>query len=207
MTKRLVLLAVFGLFLGAGAVGAFKYLPERRRPLPDPPAVATQIREVARLETLDVSVYKKVRFAPDPEASGSDSLWGDVFAWAKYTLRGAEGRAVVFATAHLGLDLDRFGADSVLVVGRNALVVLPPIKVQVELLPGETEVIGSNLDSQETARLFDKAKGAFEREVRADPALNRRARESAQRAIRALLVTLGFEQVQFVEALPKASAT
>ncbi|MGC4121904.1 MAG: DUF4230 domain-containing protein [Myxococcales bacterium] len=206
MVKRLVLLAVFALFLGVGAVAAFKYLPERAKPLPDPPAVVTQIREVARLETLDVAIYKKVRFAPEP-APGSDSLWGDVLSWASYTLRGAEGRAIVFATAHLGLDLEQFGPESVRVVGRTALVVLPPIRVQIELKPGETEVIGSNLDSQETAKLFDKAKGAFEAEVRADPVLNRRARDSAQRAIRALLVTLGFEQVQFVDVLPAASAT
>jgi hypothetical protein len=201
VTKRLILLATFGLFIGVGAVAAWRYLPERMRPLPDPPAVATQIREVARLETLDVSVYKKVRFAPDP--TSADSFFGDVVAWAKYTLRGAEGRAVVFATAHLGLDLERFGPESVLVVGRSVLVVLPPIRVQIELKPGETEVIGSNLDSQETARLFDKAKGAFEAEVGADPVLNRRARDFSQRAIRALLITLGFEQVRFVDVLPR----
>ncbi len=201
MIKRLILLAVFGLFLGVGAVAAWRFLPGRRQPLPDPPAVATQIREVARLETLEVTVYKKVRFAPDPSA-GTESLWGDVFAWAKYTLRAAEGKAVVFATAHLGLDLERFGPQNVLVVGRTALVVLPPIRVQIELKPGETEVIGSNLDSQETAELFDRAKAALEQEVRADAALNRKARDSAQRAIRALLVTLGFEQVQFVDVLP-----
>jgi hypothetical protein len=198
--RRLMAIAVFGLFLGAGAIAAWRLLPPRARPLPDPPAVAVQVRELARLETLEVALYKKIRFAPEPV--GTDSLWGDVFAWAKFSLRSPEGRAIVFGRAHLGLDLDRLGPESVRVVGRTAFLALPPVKVQVELEPGETEVIDSNLDSKETAQLFELAKVAFEREVKADAALNRRARESAQRSIRALLLTLGFEEVQFVSALP-----
>jgi len=41
--------------------------------------------------------------------------------------------------------------------------------VKVELRPAETEIIGSNLDSKETAELFERARTAFEREVAADP--------------------------------------
>ena len=199
--RRLIPISLLGLFIGIGGVVAFRFIPERARPLPDPPAVAVRIREVARLETLDVSLYKKIRFAPEP--AGTDSFWGDVFAWAKFSIRNAEGRAIVFADAHLGLDLERIGPESLLVVGRTAFLVLPPIRVQVELKPGETEVIGSNLDSAETAKLFELAKDAFERETRSDAVLNRRARDSAQRSIRALLLTLGFDEVQFVDVLPK----
>ena len=72
--------------------------------------------------------------------------------------------------------------------------------------PGETEIIGSNLDSAETARLLELAQQAFEREVRADRALRERARTSAERAIRGMLRTLGFTEVQFVEALGGGSA-
>ena len=63
------------------------------------------------------------------------------------------------------------------------------------------------LDSAETAGLFELAKTAFEREVEADRALRERARASAERQVRALLVTLGFAAVHFVEALPGAPAT
>jgi hypothetical protein len=174
-------------------------------PLPDPPAVAVRIREVARLETLDVALYKKVTFAPEP--SPADSLWGDVAGWLRHTFRTPRGKAIVFADAHLGLDLARLDASSVRISDRDAWVVLPPIRVQVELRPGETEVIGSNLDSAETARLLELAKAAFEREVGADRALRERARASAERQVRALLTTLGFRDVHFVDALPTRPAS
>jgi hypothetical protein len=66
------------------------------------------------------------------------------------------------------------------------------------------EALGSNLDSAETARLLELAKVAFEREVEADRGLRERARASAERQIRALLTTLGFAAVHFVETLPSA---
>jgi hypothetical protein len=201
--RRLLALVLLGLAAGAGAVLAWRLAP-RGPALPDPPAVALRIREVARLETLEVSLYKKIDFAPGPTPAGS--FWGDVLAWARYTLRPPRGRAIVFANARVGLDLDRLGPGSLRVSGREAWVVLPPLRVTVELLPGETEVIGSNLDSAETARLFDLAKGAFEREVAADPRLAERARGSAERAILGLLLGLGFTGVHFVGALPGAGA-
>ena len=49
---------------------------------------------------------------------------------------------------------------------------------QVALRPGETEVLDSNLDSQETAALFEAAQDAFRREVEGDAALRARARSS-----------------------------
>jgi hypothetical protein len=86
-------------------------------------------------------------------------------------------------------------------------VVLPPLRTTVEIRPGDTEVIGSNLDSAETARLLQLAKDAFEREVDADRALRERARGSAERAIRGLLLGLGFADVRFVDRLPAAPAS
>lgn len=202
--RRLVTLLLFGLAVGAGVGLALRAW--RRAPgLPDPPAVATQIREVARLETLEVSLYKKVSFAPEP--SPADSLWGDVAGWLRHTFRTPRGKAIVFAVARLGLDLSRLDASSVRVQEREVYVVLPPLRAVVELRPDETEVIGSNLDSAETARLFELAKVAFEREVEADRALRARARASAERQVRALLVTLGFAAVHFVDTLPGSPAT
>jgi hypothetical protein len=197
--RRLLALVVLGLAIGVGA-GAALRAGRRAVAMPDPPAVAVRIREVARLETLEVALYKKVSFAPEP--SEADTFWGDVAGWLRHTFRAPRGKAIVFATARLGLDLSRLDASSVRVADRDVWVVLPPVRATVELRPDETEIVGSTLDSAETARLFDLAKTAFEREVEADRSLRERARGSAERQVRALLVTLGFSTVHFVDALP-----
>jgi hypothetical protein len=202
--RRLLSLLLLGLSIGVGlglALRAFRRAPE----VPDPPAVLTQIREVARLETLEVTLYKKVSFAPEP--SPADSLWGDVAGWMRHTFSAPRGKAIVFAVARLGLDLSKLDASSVKVEDREVYVVLPPLRAVVELRPEDTEIVGSNLDSAETARLFDLAKVAFQREVEADAALRAKARAAAERQVRALLVTLGFKAVHFVDALPGPATT
>jgi len=199
--RRLFPLLAAGLAVGAG-LGLALRLGASRPPLPDPPSVALRVREVARLETLEVSLYKKVAYAPEPVPAGS--FWGDVLGWARHALRPPQGRAIVFAEAHLGLDLGRIGPESLRVAGREVWVALPPLVATIELLPGETEIIGSNLDSAETARLLELARIAFEREVVADARLRERARGSAERALRGLLLGLGFSEVHFVDALPRS---
>jgi hypothetical protein len=202
--RRLLALLVLGLAVGLGlgvALRAFRRAP----PPPDPPAVVVQIREVARLETLEVNLYKKVTFSPEP--APADSTWGDVAGWMRHTFAAPRGKAIVFAIARLGLDLSKLDASAVKVQDREVWVVLPPLRATVELKPDETEVIGSNLDSAETARLFELAKVAFEREVESDAVLRAKARKSAEREVRALLVTLGFRAVHFVDALPGGPAT
>ena len=197
--KRLLLgvgvLAAFGL----GAL-AFKLLSTPSPAMVDPPSVLVQLREVARLETLDVSLYKKVSFEPDPQQAAT--LWGELALWAKQALRSPRGRAILFADVHLGLEVSKLDQRSLWIHGSTVEVVLPPVTAKVELKPGETEVIASNLDSQETAELFQRAKQAFEAEVLADPKLKRRARASAEKSVRTLLLTLGFREVRFVEQLP-----
>jgi hypothetical protein len=157
--------------------------------------VVTQIREVAQLETLHVALYKKVSFSPEP--TPADGFWGDVAGWLRHTFRTPQGKAIVFADAELGLDLSKLGPESLRVDGRKVDVRLPPVLVEVVLRPADTEIIGSNLDSGETARLFELARAAFEREVQADAGLRQRARGSAERAVRGLLLSLGFEEVRF----------
>jgi hypothetical protein len=196
--RRALALLLLGVAAGAGAVLAARLA--RRPSLPDAPAVALQIREVARLEALEVSLYKKISFAPEPTPAGS--FWGDVFSWVRYAVRAPRGRAIVFAYARLGLDLSHLGPGNVKVAGGEAWIALPPLGVEVAIRPGETEVIDSNLDSAETARLLELAKVAFEREVSADARLRERARSSAERALRGLLLSAGFTSVHFVEALP-----
>ena len=182
-----------------GALGAFFFLRSSAAALPDPPALVLQMREVTRLETLEVSLYKKVNFSPEPKAE--DALWKDVINWAAYSLRTPRGRAIVFADVHLGYDFQRIDTSSLRVTGTKVDMVLPPLEVKVELKPGETEVIDSNLNSQETAHLLERARTAFEREVRADPHLKDRARQSAERSLRALFLSLGFTEVRIVDRL------
>lgn len=184
----------------AVALGAELWWRASRAPrLPDPPALVERIREVARLETLDVRLYKKVTFAPDPPAP-SDSFWGNVASWAKFQIHDPNGKAIVFAEAHLGLDLTKLDAKSLRVDGERVTLTLPPMAVKVELLPGETEVVGGNLDAAEMAQLLDLAKSAFQREVEGDARLRERAHSSAERALRAVFVTAGFREVQFDDA-------
>lgn len=202
--RRLLSLLLFGLALGAGASLTWRLVASRPRP-PDAPALVERVREVARLETLDVSLYRKVSYAPGPVPAGS--LWGDVAAWARHTLRPPQGRAIVFADAHLSIDVSKLGPGSLRTSGREAWLVLPPLQARVELRPGETEVIGGNLDSAETAQLLELARAAFLREVEADGALRQRALHQAERALTSLLLGLGFDRVHFVAALPGAAGS
>jgi hypothetical protein len=198
--RSLIKLVALGLAIGVGAALVLTFLSRRPAPVPDPPAVVRQVMEVARLETLEVNLYKKVTFAPEPEPAGS--ALGDVGGWIRFTFNAPRGKAIVFAKAHLGLDASQLEGSRVRLAGRRATIALPPLRAQVELLPSETEVIGSNLDSAQTARLFELAKQAFEREVMADATLRDRARGSAERSIRALLLTAGFTEVKFVQEIP-----
>jgi Protein of unknown function (DUF4230) len=200
---RTVLLVLAGVAVGAGLVWALSH----RQPgpeLPPTPLVVDRMREVARLETLDLAVYKKIAYEPEPTPTGA--LWKDVLAWARASLFPSRGRAIVFGTVHLGLDLSKLDARRVRIQGSRIEVALPPMQAQVELRPGETEIIASNLDSAQTAQLLELARVAFEREVMADPALQARARGSAERALTGLLLSLGFREVVFVDSLGPAGA-
>jgi hypothetical protein len=186
------------LLIAAGAYVATRPRPPRD---PDSAAVITQLREVARLETLDLTMYKKLTFTPDPPPA-AEGTWQGLLNWASFTLRNPHGRAILFAVVHLGIDLQKRDAEHGRVEGDHAWLVLPPVTAQVELLPGETEIIDSNLDSADTARLLDAAKVAFGREALADPRLRERAKQANLRALRAVLATLGFRTVEVVDALP-----
>jgi hypothetical protein len=201
--RRSVVAAALLIAFALGAALAFR-LGRREPSLPDERALIVRVREVARLEALDVTLYKKVDFAPDPQAQ--DSIWASVSQWATYAVRPPRGRAIVFAHAHLGLDLRKLDASGLRVSGRRVEVVLPRVETQVELLPAETEIIGSNLDSAQTAELFERARAAFAAQVAADAGLQERARTSAQNSLRSLFVGLGFQQVDFVRQLAPAPA-
>lgn len=201
MSRALGTIAAVAVIFLAVAAGVW-LLRNREAPPADPAAVLEQVREVARLEAIQLSLHKKISFEPNPKEA--DSWWGDVSNWMRFTVQKPRGRAIVFAEVDLGVDLKQLGPSSLKVDGRRAEIVLPALQADVRLLPGETEIIDSNLDSEETAQLFEKAKEGFEREVMADRALQRRAREAHERALRGLLFTLGFREVVFVERIPPA---
>jgi len=198
-----LLLGVLLCALG-GATFALVARTIRRGPSVEVPTVVEQIRDVARLETLDVNVYKKVGYAPEPVPTGT--VWKDVLLWAKAALAPSRGRALVFGTVHVGLDLSRLDASAVRLHGDTVQVALPPLVTRAEVRPAETEVISSNLDSAQTAQLLELARVAFEQDARADERLQARARLSAEQALRALLVSVGFRDVRFVSAFPAGGA-
>ena len=196
---RWIAIALVCLLCALGGAFLHQQLREPVR-IVETPAVVQRVREAARLETLDVTLYRKIDFAPDPLVT--DSIWSAVAQWARHTLRRPHGKAIVFAEAHLAIDLRKLDERSVRAQGRQILAVLPPLETRIELRPGETEIIGSNLDSAETAQLLEHARLAFLRSVEADPVLAERARESARRALRVLWLPLGFTEVVFVPKLP-----
>jgi Protein of unknown function (DUF4230) len=180
----------------AAGVGLGLWLSTHRGPsVPDSPAVATRVRDVLRLTTLDVTLYKKISFAPDPVPSGT--VWQALYQWARFTVHAPHGRAIVFARVELSYELPADPAAWLSVDRDRARVALPAPHAHVELLPAETEVIDSNLDSAQTAQLLELARVAFQRAAEADPDLRQRADRGARQAIEALLRQLGFHAVDF----------
>ena len=168
------------------------------------PSVIEKIREVSVLEALSVQLYKKIDFQPDPVER--EGLWGNLSEWLRHTVRKPRGRAIVFGDARFVYDLRKLDAASMLQNEGRVWLVLPPSQLRVELDPGATEIIGSNLDSQETAQLLALAKDAMASELRVDQGLQAKARRSAETSLRELLLRVGFRSVDFVETLPAQGA-
>jgi hypothetical protein len=138
------------------------------------------MREVARLETLDLQVYKKISYEPEPSPTGA--LWKDVLAWAKTSLFPSRGRAIVFGTVHLGLDLSKLDARRLRIQGSRIEVAPPADAGPCRAASGRD---GDHLQQPRLGpdRPAARARArAFEREVMADPGLQAKARGSAERA-------------------------
>lgn len=159
----------------------------------EPPAVIERIREVQRLEVLEVTVHQKVTFAPDPKPEAT--LLAGAWAYARETVAPRRGKALVFANARFFVDLRRLKPEQVRVRGDEVTLELPEPEVEAVVLPGETEVIASNLDSAETAALLEAAAGELRASVMRDAKLRERAREAAARTMTGLLKGLGFRKV------------
>lgn len=185
-----LLLGALGVGVGVGLRGM------RRDPEPDPAAMIERLREIARLETLEVHVSKTVSYVPDPPPP--KSLAEDVLTWATWTISPREGRAIVSATGRIGLDVARLEVSS---IGAGVVLVrLPRLVTTIELDPGATEIIRSNLDSMQTALLFEKGVRAVAFEIDRDARLHERARESAKTALERVLRAAGAREVRFVDA-------
>src|SRR5262249_55062240 len=155
---------------------------------PAGPAVTVErIREVARLEVLEVTVHRKAAFTPAPEPHAT--LLADMVAYARDTVAPRRGRAILFADARRFVDLRR---RDLRVEGEHVSVKLPETEVEAELLPAETEIITSNLDSAQTAQLLAEAQGQLRLAVASDLGLRKRAHEAAIRSVSSLLSALGF---------------
>lgn len=213
MSTAMRFLKIFAFGLGFGVFATLSlalalwsmtrtHVPDRH--LPDGPTLVEKVREVARLQTLDVRTYKKLTYEVDPPQS--ESILRGVASWISYTADPPVGRAIVFADVHIGFDLSRIDENSLLVEEDVVTIVLPPLVTTVEVRPGETEVVASNLDSQQTAELLDRGKWAIQADVARDPVLAERARESARASLTTLLTTAGFREVRFVESLEPVPA-
>src|SRR4029079_7604220 len=112
-------------------------------------------REVQRLEVLEVTVHKRITFAPDPKEQAT--LLGNVIQYARETVAPRRGKAIVFAQARFFVDLRRLKSHQTSVNGDEVRLQLPEPEVEASLMPGETEVITSNLDSADTAALLAAA--------------------------------------------------
>ena len=60
----------------------------------------------------------------------------------------------------------------------------------------------SNLKAEQLAQMMEHGRRQMEVEVQRDPVLKARAEQSAERALRAFLLSSGFESVEFVPVLP-----
>jgi hypothetical protein len=174
----------------AGIVAAATLLRVGRLAPPGPAVTVERIREVARLEVLEVTVHRKAAFTPAPEPHAT--LLADMVAYARDTVAPRRGRAVVFADARFFVDLRR---SDIHVEGEHVSVKLPEAEIEASLLPAETEIIASNLDSAQTAQLLTDAQGQLKLAVASDLGLRKRAHEAAVRSVSGLLSALGFRDV------------
>lgn len=199
MGRLLVVVLALGLGVGLG-LGIPRLLapPKVVAAEPDPHTVVERIRDVARLETLQALVYRKVVFEETPRKA--DSTWDDLANWVKTQVRPVRGKAIVFGTAHVQLDVP---AMQTRMDGHTVFIVLPGVKSHVELHPEETEVmLNENLAPEDLGQLMNVAKLQMQRDVDHDVKLRARALEGARNALRSMLAEAGLTDVRFVDALP-----
>ena len=186
-----------------GLVAAGFFLGSRHENPAPSPTVVERLRAVSRLQVLDVSVTRKVTLLPDPV--DQPTMTAAVVQWARFAVAPPSGTALVAAEAHFSIDLSRLSADAVQVHADRVEISLPEAEVSIELTPGQTEVVVSNLDSQQTTDLLAKAQTQLAQSLARDPRLREKARTSAERSLGALILSLGFKEVRFNQDRPSVS--
>jgi hypothetical protein len=159
------------------------------------PIYIDALRDAAKLEGLEVEMHQLVTFEPDPPVP--QTFGQTLAAWAKDIVDHEKGQALVFATARYMVDLGRLDDSSVEVRDRTVFVRLPPVAVTIDLKPEETVVLRSNLSPGGETALLASAKLKLESEARSNARLTARAQVSAERAIRDLILRLGYFAVNF----------
>lgn len=191
---------VFCLLVLAGGYVGYRVGSPAPRQATVYPSVIEKVREVAVLESLSVRVHKRIEFAPDPRRA--TSLVGELAEWVRHSLKKPRGRAIVFGEARFVFDLRHLDVDSARAEDGEVWLVLPKPEVVLVLDPDSTEIIDSNLNSEQTAALFALAKTELENDLRQDLITNQRATRSAELAIADLLRRAGFRAVHVVPQLP-----
>lgn len=165
---------------------------------PEPGAIVERVKAVARLQTLEVHMSTTVTHEPDPKLA--PTFTGQVLSWVAYHLRPKKGRALVSGVARLSLDLSQLDARAFRFQKDRVTLVLPEVQTSVELDLGRSEIIASNLDSAETAELFEKGRRLLAMQAENNESLQQQARTSAESALRSFLTQAGFREVVFVES-------
>lgn len=177
--------------------------PEREQP--DQAAVLRQVRQVARLTLLEVNLYRKIVFQPDPPAP--DGMLHALWLFAANHLRTQSGKVIVFAQGSVGIDVSQLAIDGLhLSEDGSAEVALPPLWYELRILPGETEVIASNLTSEQTAALLAEAEKVMLHQLQTDTHLQQKANQAAQQWFSSWLARMGYTQVRFVATSSSAPA-
>lgn len=168
---------------------------------PEPGALVEQVKEVARLQTLEVRLATAVEHVPDPKLA--PTFTGQVLSWAAYNLRAKKGRALVSGVARVSLDLSELDASAFHFDNDRVILVMPPMTTSVDIDLDRTEIVASNLNSSDTAELFEKGRRSLTMQVERNETLQQQARTAAQNALQKLLLSAGFREVVFVDSFDR----
>lgn len=165
---------------------------------PEPGALVEQVKEIARLQTLEVRLTTAVEHVPDPKLAST--FTGQLLSWVTYNLRPKKGRALVSGVARLSFDFSQLDASAFRFDKKRVTLMLPPMRTTVDVDLERTQIIASNLNSARTSELFEKGRRSLQMQVEQNQTLQNQARQSARNALQALLTGAGFDEVVFVDS-------
>jgi hypothetical protein len=162
--------------------------------IPDPVTIIRQVQNVSRLETASYTIEKVIT-----AESGQGPF---AFLFGDRLILVAHGQVIA------GVDLGKMGADDIVIGERGqVIVVLPQAEIFVATLDNQksyvfdrdTGVVGFQPDLETAARQ------AAEQEIleaALEDGILDKAQQTAETYVRNLILTLGFDEVIFVQATP-----